>query len=255
MNQQKRNAAIVYRLCCLFYFFVFIGCAAERNPATFKAFEAVHLNKKITEAGDKKIDNFLVIMDASSTMNNRYLYEAFDSSTIPTLFEVEKELLKRLNQTIPAIKLNAGIRTFGFGPCQSWRFSLELLKLGNYEKKSFNDALDTLECAGGGSPMDFAIDQAGVDLESAPGNTAIIIISDGDMGDDAAVAVFELKKQYGERICVHTISIGQNPANRLAMRRLSALSRCGYTTTAEEIATGAGMAEFVEKAFFKKRQK
>ncbi|MGH8552932.1 MAG: hypothetical protein ACRERS_06510, partial [Methylococcales bacterium] len=72
---------------------------------------------------------------------------------------------------------------------------------------------------------------------------------------DAAVAVFELKKQYGERICVHTISIGQNPANRLAMRRLSALSRCGYTTTAEEIATGAGMAEFVEKAFFKKRQK
>ncbi|MCI0615464.1 VWA domain-containing protein, partial [bacterium] len=229
MNRKKRTNAILHNFCCIAFFSVLIGCGGERIPPTFKAFEAVDLSDKFSEGGNTgKIDNFLVIMDASSTMNKRYLYEAFDSSIIPTLFEVQKELLKRLNQTIPAMKLNAGIRTFGFGPCQSWRFSLELLKLGNYDKKSFNDALDSIECAGGGSPADFAIDQAGVDIESAKGNTGIIIISDGDMDDAAAVAVFELKKQYRERICVHTIAIGQNPAYRLAMRRLSALSGCGY---------------------------
>ncbi|MGH8559333.1 MAG: vWA domain-containing protein [Methylococcales bacterium] len=186
-------------------------------------------------------------------MNNRYLYEAFESNTVPSLFEVEKEILKRFNQTIPTIDLNAGIRTFGFGPCLSWTFSQLILKPAKYDKLSFDEALDSLVCAGGGSPLDFAIDQAALDLEAIKGDTALIILSDGDLDDAPAIAVFELKRKYAKNICVHTISISEDPANRLAMRRLSALSQCGYTTTAEEIATPEGMAEFVEKTFFRRK--
>jgi OmpA-OmpF porin, OOP family len=228
------------------------GCGEARIPATFESFAPVDLNASISSAvATGKIDNFVVVMDTSSTMNNLYLYEAFDSSTVPTLFEVEKEVVRRLNQTIPDMNLNAGIRTYGFGPCQSWGFSLERLKFGPYQKESFTDALNSIDCAGGGSPLDYALEMAGSDLESANGNTAIIIISDGDVDESAAVAAVELKKQYDKRICIHTISLGKNPANRLAMRRLAALSGCGYTTTAEEVATASGMAEFVEKVFIK----
>lgn len=252
MNPNERTAAMRHLLRCFLLCTVLAGCGAERIPATFGTFEPVNLNERFgSGAYTGKIENFMVIMDTSSTMNNRYLYEVFDSSTIPTLFEVEKEVLRRLNQAIPAMHLNAGLRTFGFGSCQSWRFSLERLKLGPYEKKSFSEALDSIECAGGGSPMDFAIATVGSDLESVKGNTGVIIISDGDMGDDAAVSVIELKKQYEKRVCVHTISLGKNPGNRQAMRRLAALSGCGYTTTAEVLATGSGMAEFVEKVFLK----
>ena len=247
-KMEKEAYFLLFIIVC----FLLAGCAAERIPVTFKAFEPVDLNGKIVSGTyTQKIDNFVVIMDTSSTMNGRYLYEVYESNSIPTLFEVEKEVIFRLNQAIPLLDLNAGIRTFGFGACQSWRFSLERLKLGTYDKKTFDEALNSIDCAGGGSPMDFAIDMTGSDLESAKGNTAIIIISDGDMDDDAATAVVELKKQYGKRVCVHTISLGKNPANRLGMRRLSALSRCGYTTTAEELANASGMAEFVEKVFLK----
>jgi OOP family OmpA-OmpF porin len=239
-------------LGCFFLCSLLTGCGAERIPATFGAFEPVNLDERAGSGGyTGKIENFVVIMDTSSTMNQQYLYEVFDSNTTPTLFEVEKEVIRRLNQAIPAMSLNAGLRTFGFGSCQSWRFSLERLKLGPYDKKTFGEALSSIECASGGSPMDFAIDIVSSDLESVKGKTGIILISDGDTGDDAALAVVEIKKQYGERVCVHTISLGKNPGNRHAMRRLAALSRCGYTTTAEELATGSGMAEFVQKVFIK----
>lgn len=248
MKRNERSAILWHLLLCA----LVTGCGAERIPAKFGAFEPVNLDQRFgSGAYTAKIQNFMVIMDTSSTMNHQYLYEVFDSDTIPTLFEVEKEVIRRMNQAIPAMNLNAGLRTFGFGPCQSWRFSLERLKLGPYDKKSFGEALNSIECAGGGSPMDFAIDMAGSDLESVQGKTGIIIISDGDMGDDASISVVEIKKQYGERVCVHTISLGKNPGNRVAMRRLAALSHCGYTTTAEELATASGMAEFVEKVFLK----
>lgn len=234
----------------VFIGFFLTGCAADRVPATFTKFETVDLREKIATGNyTKKIDNFIVIMDTSSTMNDLYLYEVFESNTIPTLLEVEKEVARRLNHAIPDLDLNAGIRTFGFGPCEEWGFSAERLKLGRYDKKLFDEALDTIECAGGGSPLDYAIETTASDLESVKGKTGIIVISDGDMGEDAAVAVFEMKKQYGNRVCVHTISLGTNPQNRGAMRRLSALSRCGYTTTAAELANASGMEEFVEKVF------
>ncbi len=250
MNRNERTIQIRSKLYSLILWYAIAGCGEARIPATFEPFEPVNLNPTVSSVIDTgKIENFLVLMDTSSTMNNLYLYEAFGSSTVPSLFEVEKEVLKRLNQTIPAMSLNAGIRTYGFGPCQSWRFSLERLKFGPHDKESFTEALHSIDCAGGGSPLDYAIEMAGTDLESVKGNTAIIIISDGDVDDSAAVAAVELKKQYGNRICIHTISLGRNPANRLAMRRLAALGGCGYTTTAEEVATAAGMAEFVEKVF------
>lgn len=250
MTRKKRIASIERLLYCCLLSAMLFGCGSERVPATFGAFEPVNLNDRLASGSHTgKIENFMVIMDTSSTMNTPYLYEVFESNTIPTLFEVEKEVLRRLNQTIPEMQLNAGIRTFGFGPCQSWRFSLERLKLGPYHKKSFSEALDSVTCAGGGSPLDYAIDTVGSELESVKGKTGIIVISDGDMDDDAAVSVVEIKKQFGKRVCVHTISLGKNPGNRVAMRRLAALSQCGYTTTAEELATGSGMAEFVEKVF------
>lgn len=243
----------------LFFYFTLIGflvgCGEARIPPTFEVFSPEDLNSKVTSGNyTEKIENFLVVVDTSSTMNKRYLYEVYESTTTPTLFEVEKEIVKRLNLTIPAMKLNAGIRTFGFGSCQAWRFSLERLKLGPYDKKSFDEALNAIECAGGGSPMEFAIEMAGSDLESFDGKTGIIIVSDGDMDDEPPFSVVELKKQYGKQLCVHTISLGKNPSNRLAMRRLAALSGCGHTTTAEEVATASGMAAFVEKVFLKKNR-
>lgn len=254
MNREKLTFRFPFRLDYLILTCLLWGCA-DRIPATFAPYEAVDLNDSILMgeyAG--KIANLLVIMDTSSTMNEPYLYEAFDSNTIPSMFDVEKEVVKRLNQAIPAIDMNAGIRTYGFGPCHSWSFSMTRLKLGPYRKDTFNEAIDSIECASGGSPLDYAIETATEDLEPVSGNTAVIIISDGEIADDAFAAAFEMKKEIGKGMCIHTISLGNGPDNRSAMRRLASLSRCGYTTTAEELATSSGMADFVEKVFLRSKK-
>jgi OOP family OmpA-OmpF porin len=252
MNDDPRKAVRWYSLASLVLFCILVGCAAERVPVIFAAFEPEDLNEKLA-AGDysSKVDNLLVIVDTSATMNKRYLYEAFETNITPSLLDVELEILRQFNQTIPEIELKAGIRTYGFGSCQSWGFTVERLKLGPYKKESFDRALDSIECAGGGSPLDYALDQASVDMESLEGQTAIIVFSDGGarLDKDAYWALDELKKAHPDRVCVHTISLGKNRG------MLAGAGKCGYAGTAEAISTASGMAEFVEKVFLKRNRR
>ncbi len=251
LNKEKRGLA--HNLVIVVLSFMLMSCTAERNPATFSGFLAQDLNEKITSGTHKKkFDNFILVMDASGTMNSEYLYEAFDTDVLPTLFEVEKEIGNRLNKTLPNFDINAGIRTFGFGSCQSWGFSAVWLPLGPYNKNTFSEAINAIECAGGGSPMEYAIEQAGEDLESVNGRTAIIIVSDGDMDKSPIFAVVEIRKKYEERVCIYTISLSNDKISKLSMRRLSAFSGCGFTIAAEEIASSEGMADYVERVFLAK---
>lgn len=233
---------------------VLTSCASDRQPAVFGGFLAQDLNQKIASGThSKKFDNFILIMDTSETMNENYLYEAFETDVIPTLFEVEKEIASRLNQTLPTMELNAGLRTFGFGSCQSWTFSEVWLPLSPYNKNTFSEAISAIECAGGGSPMEYAIEQAGDDIESANGRTAIIIISDGDLGDSPFNSVVELREKYDTQACIFTIALSKDKVRKMSMRRLSAFSGCGFSIAAEEIASSQGMAEYVERVFLTKQ--
>lgn len=230
-----------------------VGCASERTPATFDEFLAEDLNDTL-ETGQYtlRFENFILIMDTSATMNKRYLYEAFDTDVVPTLFEVEKEIAKRLNQTLPDTKINAGIRTFGFGICQSWGFSAEWLSIGPYSRQAFNEALESIECAGGGSPMEYAIEKASEDVELLNGRTGLIIISDGGMSKAPFNAVVDLRRKYDKQVCVYTISLGKDYQSKVAMRRLAAFSGCGFSARAEDLADSEGMAKFVKRVFLKK---
>lgn len=232
------------------------ACASAPPPVKFEKFDPVDLGPKLQDGSYRqKVDNFFVIMDTSSTMNQRYLYEAFDSSGTPSLFEVEKEILSRLNQAIPPIRLNAAIRTFGFGSCQDWGFSVLRLAPGPYGRSSFEKALDSIPCAGGGSPLDYAIDQAAEDMSSMKGNTALIIIGDGDMDSTALDAALRIRRSYGVKSCTYTISMGSGSRQRITMRKLAAVSGCGFSVSAEKLAGKNGMSEFVEKVFLQKNER
>ncbi len=240
-------------LLCLLPSVVMVGCASERMPITFGPFVAQNLDDKLRSGQyKKKFDNVIFILDTSATMNKKYLYEAFDTNVVPTMLEVEKEIAHRLNQTLPNMDINAGIRTFGFGACQSWGFSAERLVVGPHARQTFDEALDTIECAGGGSPLDYAIEQAGEDLASLNGRTALIIISDGDMGDGPFGEVVDLRREYDKQVCVYTISMAKNYQNKKAIRRLAAYSGCGFSILAEDLADPEGMGKYVERVFLTK---
>jgi len=58
----------------------------------------------------QKIDNFFIILDASTSMSVPYEDEEGDSK-----FKVAKDFIKRMNNTMPEMDVNGTLLTFGRG--------------------------------------------------------------------------------------------------------------------------------------------
>ncbi|MEC4746925.1 OmpA family protein [Methylomicrobium sp. Wu6] len=234
--------------------FLISGCATSPvNPVG--TFQANDLNELLTSGQyQQKTDNFFVINDSSSSMGEDYKGPGFASGDTPIKLAVEKEILSRINQTIPNLKLTAGIRSFGFGPCTGWGSTLLNLPPAAYSKSTFSSGIDALTCASGGSPMDEAVEAAASDLSGTSGRIALLILSDGhELDGNPVPAVQALKQQYGERLCVYSVWVGNKheESGKLLLNSLSDIAGCGFRADVENVATPAGMAEFVKNVFLK----
>lgn len=231
------------------------GCASQ-PISTFHGFDgAVDLNGLIS-SGEyvQKTENIFVLNDSSNSMTKNYLGQGYQAEPSPTKFSVEKEILNRFNQTIPDINLTSSIRSFGFGNCLGWSFTKLNLDPASYSKSTFGSGIDSLTCASGGSPMSNGLEGSGKDLSATAGNIALLILSDGHELDGYPIAsVQALKEQYGERLCVYTVWVGNSEegSGQNVLSQLANISSCGFATTAENIASPEGMARFVKKVFLK----
>ncbi len=229
------------------------GCATTIN-SSFDSFRAQSLDNRI-KAGylKQKTNNLLVIVDTSSSMAEAYDGQGFSGSEAAK-FSVEKELLNRMNQTIPNIALKSGIRSFGSGSCSSWTSTNLNRDLSRHTKSSFASSLNTVNCTGGGSPMHAALEAASGDLASASGQTAVLILSDGYQMDRSPImAAKALEAQYGNNLCIYGVWVGQQKeqSGRYLLQQLSDVSGCGFVTAAADIASPSGMANFVERVLMK----
>ncbi|MGR9072846.1 MAG: OmpA family protein [Gammaproteobacteria bacterium] len=219
------------------------GCATQSSN-TYQSFQP----NNITGQFKQKADNFLVIVDSSSTMAKTY-----EGGEFPSLskFQVEKELLNRLNQSIPGLTLTAGIRTFGFGECSSFKFTEMKHGMESYSKSSFENGMSNLNCASGGSPMYSALNAAASDLSATTGDIAVIVFSDGLADKSPVPEARSLKSQYGDRLCIYTVWVGNSDehAGHNLLRTVSDAGKCGFVTTASKVASPEGMADFVERVF------
>ncbi len=231
------------------------GCATQAIN-TFQPFQAipVDLNSATTKY-IQKTDNVHVVVDASGSTGEAYKKAAYVTNIEPTKLAVEKEILSRMNKTIPDIELNAGIRSFGFSPCLGWKRSKLNLNMGNYTKSSFAGGIDDLACSGGGSPMHKSLELAGQDLASTTGNIALLIVSDGFQLDASpAPAIEDLKAKYGDRFCVYSIWVGneKDAGGRYLLQKLSDTAGCGFSVADTDVASASDMNSFVERMLFDK---
>ena len=226
------------------------GCATQ-SITSFQGFQAKDLNPAIVSGHLQQQKNtFLVINDSSSSMSDTYLGPGFSGKS---KHSVEKELLNRMNKTIPNIPLSSGLRSFGFGPCLSWGFTHLNQAVQSYSSGSFDSAINSLSCSSGGTPVASAFNAASTDLTSAPGNIAVILLSDGHNYDiSPATQIQTLKEQYGDKLCVYTVWVGneKEQAGQAVLQHLADISDCGFSTTASAISSSSGMADFVAKVFF-----
>lgn len=218
-----------------------ISCAIQKPQTAFKAHD---LSPKL-QAGHyvQKVDNFMVVLDASGSMGELYRGQ--------TKLNLAKDVVSRMNQTIPDVQLTGALRTFGQS---AWRKKTTLIYgLTEYTKEGLEEALKTVKRPAGRSPSALAIDAATEDLKPTQGGLAVIIVSDGKEMDNAPVVAAEnMKSAFGDRLCIYTVLVGNDPAGKSLMERVARAGRCGFSVSANRIASSEDMANFVEKVFLEK---
>jgi OOP family OmpA-OmpF porin len=223
------------------------ACAHKNMPAPFAPTD---LNSKVG-SGEyvQKIDNFLVIFDDTASMHLDRQWQCKLGKA--------KVVANNMNNTIPALNLQAGMRAFG--PKNYSMADGSALQHGMtvYNKTALGETINSVMTTGGNTPLARTFDLANADLAKTKGDIAVIVISDGEenIGGSAVKAAKDLKDKYKDRLCIYTILIGDSPAGRATMEQIAKASECGFATDEAAVSTPEGMASFVEKVFLKTAEK
>jgi OOP family OmpA-OmpF porin len=224
-------------------FLFLFGCAAQQGT-NLPPFEAVKFDKNLYTS---KVDNFLIVFDASSSM-----YENYSGTK---KFNIAQALVERMNQTIPELGQTAGLRSFGHSPAVSSKQTELFYGMEKFSSKNLADKFKKITEPGGTTPIYTALDTARADLKGLSGKTnAVIIISDGlETDGNAAAAAKALNAAYGDAICFYTILVGNSATGEALLKEIAKIGGCGFASKADELLTSAGMAAFVEKVFLTKK--
>ncbi|MDH3393876.1 MAG: OmpA family protein, partial [Desulfobulbaceae bacterium] len=156
----------------------------------------------------------------------------------------------------PAIKLNAGLRSFGpaadsnvFAP-----YSRLVIPVDTLDRGAISTAVKGFR-AGGLTPIAVPVTAANDDLSDVKGRIAVILISDGiDNGSsgDTMAAVQALREKYIGRICISTISVGEDAQGKKLLGDIVADGGCGLASSAVTLESGELMADFVKRVFYER---
>jgi OOP family OmpA-OmpF porin len=210
------------------------GCAG--TPYSPTPFEPTRVD---TSAYVAKVDAFVVVVDASSSMNRDY--EDRDK------FYTAKDVVTHMNQTIPELGYNAALVGFGTGSCVNREDAIVVYGPATYGRADFSNGLSLLECAGGVTPMPQGLNTGGEAVKAGTGQVALILVSDFWMINSKAVieTVDALKTDYGDRLCIHTIKVGDALRSDELIAALAGVNNCGSSVAAASLAASAAMADYV----------
>jgi len=161
-------------------------------------------------------------------------------------FALARNVVANFNQTMPDLKLQTWVRTFGHDPVVSPRSTMLVYGPAAYSRTGVAESLKKVSRAGGPSPAGTALTELDKDLTGAQGKIAVIIISDfKEISAEAAPAADALKKKYGDRLCFYPVMVGDNPGGKALLEKIVSQTACGKVIPADAVGNGAGMADFV----------
>jgi OOP family OmpA-OmpF porin len=235
--------------CLLILGFFLTSCASMSTQGTDDvACTGQDLNPMVKKGTmGPNVDNFLVILDASSSMDDK-TQKGWDVKE--RKFPLAKNLINCMNETIPDIQVNGGMRYFG--PVHSE--SGLIYGITKYSKAGLGDAALSANKTGGITPIGNALLDGGIDLEEVSGKTAIILFSDGMNMHvvDPVSAAANVKNVFGNNLCIYTVHIGAEKNGKATMEAIAEAGQCGFATDAETLKTSGGMTDFVTKVFLAK---
>jgi len=215
--------------------------------------------KDVTAEGDvtRTAKNILLIVDSSASQNDDYQVQNEPTELIKSFsskFLLEKYIISTINQQLPENEgLVSGLRRFGYGACLNWHQTELLQAMQLHAQTDLSVATQMLGCASGGTPAEQALYGASHDLNINSDNKAIIFISDGNFTTNRAVkAVRQLKKEYGEHLCVYPIWNG-NPDELEGyqnLQQLTAAACCGFTIKADALLQEGRVSTYLKQILY-----
>ena len=234
----------------------FSGCATTMKPVP-----AQDLNPKIKSGAlVQKTNNFEVILDTSASMDEPYQWNhfAYTSPVKTSVLEYEQHLARLFNDTIPNLKLTAGLRDFAGMRMLGRNYETKLwYGMSPWAKADLETAIFAVNTAGVESPLEKALDAATMDLKPLAGKSAVIIFSDGLDMPKAVASAQAMKAAMKENICIYAVQVGPDRVTmdfpqgegKALLDKVVKAGECGALVNAKDVETAAGMAAFVEKIF------
>ena len=248
---------LVVGLLVLVLALVLSGCAGKSMSPADTGCTNNNTNSML-RSGDyqKKIDSFLIIQDASSSMSEKAgTIGSYDSKLAQS-----KDMVRCLNATLPDnFDVNAGLR--GFGPFYSEKGLIYGME--GYSQAGLDSAILSIGETGGMSPIANALIHGAYDLLDKPGKKAAILLSDGvntDAASNPVAAAASMKEMHGNNICIYTILIGDDPKGKVIMEEIAAAGKCGFAINSSAIKSAGtlyisdpqGMEKFITDVFLAK---
>ena len=230
------------------------GCASG-----FKPIPAQDLNPKLKSGAlVQKTNNFEMILDTSASMDEAHTWMYVDPDTSPdqyrniqtTKIDYEQQLARLFNDTIPNLKLTAGLRDFAGERWLTRPYNTKLwYGMAPYVKPDLGKSIYEINTAGVESPLDLALDAATLDFKPLAGKSAVIIFSDGLEMPKAVASAQAMKAALKDNICIYAVQIGNRPEGKVLLDQVVKAGQCGFLVNGKDVETAAGMADFVEKIF------
>jgi len=226
-------------IICLMTVALFSACAGMNQHVDF---QAIDLNPKLQEEHFlQKVDHFVLILDASQSMTEPYQGRS--------KFLYAKEIASQLNQTIPDLKMEGALVSFGAVTSRFGTRVVAVYGLTDYVRGDLDTALQTIVWPGGLSPLSSAMDLAEETLTPTKGKLAVIIISDGKTDNSPVASAAQMKEAFDDRLCIYTVAVGDDPAGIKLLEEVAAKGECGISVAADDIVGPQAMADFVERVF------
>lgn len=205
------------------------GCQTLRAP------ESQMAQQVLPGAGEYiKIETVILVIDASGSMYG------------PEKFPLAKELTRSFVSAMPEGAYIAGLVAYGGETTGNWiKHNPE-----PFDRTAFQQTASSLVWLGASTPLALALDRLKPGLDATPGNTALIVLSDGKT-DTAAVldvCTAAVAAHQGE-LCIHTVQFGNDKAGGALLENMATLSKCGTYRKSECIVTADGMQQFVRDVF------
>ncbi len=228
------------------------GCASHGVPPVGPSLPAVDLDGGV-RSGElvPKAEALVMVLDGSSSMSLPYHSPAFNSSS---KFIAEKQIATLFSSTLPEVGISSELVSFGNGACHGWNSTTINLPMSTFSQSALSGAIGAIPCASGGTPMHQGLLAAENDIRNVNGKVAMIVMGDGlCTDDDPVVYANAMKAEFGDKLCIHTVWTGNDPAGQAVMSAIADASGCGIAVSGDQVADAGGMSGFIADALFERR--